>query len=231
LPEKDRERNVKLVRKQGAGLLLVDPEANHCEQIAGASKNEDINDEERESLLAQIGLQGELRFPHIETLGTQAAHIAAKTMALMCMVEFAYREIAGKTKPFHLSWFDDIHDAEKSARTEHWFHTGHYPNGVGLELDPFGEYLNDGVPVAWVCKEVSKDKMLAEAKAPNGLWSHCYWEEGEGDTKMVLVGDTGALSAMGHDCESFYLMRRIPLVGRTVSDVREEMRRIFKKAR
>lgn len=231
LTEKDRKKNLKLVKDQGMGLLWVDVDANKCEAVRDADRNKEVDEDDRKTLLEEIGLGKALRFPSIPTLGTDAAINAAKTMALMCMVEYVYKEIMGPKKSFNLSWyFDDISEAATYARDEHWFITGDYAKDgpLGVELDPFGCYLDDGVPVAWICMEVSKDKMLAEAKTSTALWSHWYWDV-ENAFDVVPVGDVEAVASMRKDSTNFYLLRRIELMGRNVQDVKKEMTQILKR--
>lgn len=191
LSEKDIQKNLALVRKEGIGLIVVDTEANRCEVIREATRNQDVDEEDRQLLLGKIGLEGELKFPVVEVLGTVAAEKAMQAISLMCMVEFIFREIIpGAKKKFYLTeYYDNIRDAAE-ASTKHgaWFATGHwFRDDMCIDFDPFGRYLADGVPVVWICKVATKERLLAE-KRPS-KWTH--WLD-EDEWSMVPVGDVAS---------------------------------------
>jgi hypothetical protein len=219
LSEKDTRKNLSLLRKHGMGLILVDVEAARCDVVRQAVRNQDAEDEDRRSLLAKIGLGVELRFPFIEVLGTAGAQNAMRALALMCAVEFIFRQFAPWTKKrFTLTeFYDDIHEAmEASTEDGAWFVTGRwFRDDMSIDLDPFGLFLEDGVPVVWIFQSVTKERLLAE-KGP-GQWTHWFVDE-----VIVPVGDVTAAKAFS-DSDECYLARRIEIMGRAVSDVKRDL--------
>jgi hypothetical protein len=86
-----------------------------------------------------------------------------------------------------------------------------------IALDPFGCYLGDGVPVVWIFKVITKERLLAE-KRPS-KWTH--WID-EDEWSTVPVGDVASAQTFS-DGDNLYLARRVEVVGRAVSDVKNEL--------
>lgn len=224
LDAKERNFNEDRIRQKNFGLILVSK--GKCEEPIPARPNQSVDAEKREEVLRQIGLVEDNDFPPIETLSSKDAMLAASAVALCTCVTLLFKE--GKTSKF--TWDYTDHEYIKHG----WFSPSwDCGNNVIVEMDPFGRYLMDGKPVAWVFIEYDEKGLNSFLLKEQTFGTHCFFDNEKWSWKTIPLADLSKsvisnLKQQGYDS---YIGHAVDLVGRNPNKLKDELKRLIGQAK
>jgi len=153
-------------------------------------------------------------------------------MALTCMVAEILYEVERKKVSFQ-RFEDYLYDDDFVSKG--WY----VPNvelagSVHSELDPFGCFMQDGVPVVWVAVVAPVEKIHARLEHASGFGTHVYLDDGEWQWKTIPIAD--GKQAIDHWMDrglnvNVNLSVRLEILGRMRSSLKSDLERVIKEAR
>jgi hypothetical protein len=231
LKETERRGNVKKLNEHGFGLLLLNP--TQCYPEINAPPNGKVTEAGRAEVLQQLGFATDLFMANVQTLGVAEARKAGSIMALISMVADILNEVESKRVGFQRYWGFEY---DKDCVSAGWYVPNVELKGqVFCELDPFGCFLGDGVPTAWVGVVMPLDKVFARVKRGPGFGTHVYLDDSEGyNWKTIPIVD--GIEAIEYWADrglndGVNLIQRIEVLGRMKSSLKSDFDRVIKEAR
>jgi len=216
LTKDDADRNRKILKAKGIGLILVD-ERGHTRAVLPATSN-DAEESKKNEVLRILGLVKDTHVPSVDYLSSSDAALATK---MICLVDDLGREIGQEAvaKVFSGKKHRFVFDTFSHENGGNVFRCAAWPGHVGFEFDPFGAYLGDGRPCIWIGRNMSDGFLLnlLEAESP-AFGTHVWF--GDKDETLPLQDVT---PERVKQCDNMWLEHRIEFFGRSRDGLKREL--------
>jgi hypothetical protein len=185
LSDADRRRNEKKLSDHGCGLLLVSD--GNCYPRIKAPQNADVTEDGRSEVLKQLGFAKDIFMPAAQTLGITEAKKAGGIMALTCMIADVLQELEHRKVNFQKYWGDAY---DEDCVVGGWYVPNLDLSGkVFCELDPFGCFLGDGLPVAWVEVAITLEETYSRLERESDFGTHIFLENDRAEWRTIALSD------------------------------------------
>jgi hypothetical protein len=227
LRQEDDQRNRKVLRDKGIGLLLVD-ELGKCEERLPSRRNEDTEEAMKDKFLTSMGMhKEEAVVPKLSYLSSTEASTAVE---IVQRFDGLGKKIAGEAifnalKVKVKKWEPSISD-DTSVSRFFFFYPVLWDLSISVDLDVFGAYLGDGHSCIWVTREVARGTVLQHLKEPFKFGTHLCFHE-----KVTSLRDIASELIRKSGEEKFWLMHRVEFFGRSCDGLRKELEDLLKKAK
>ena len=107
--------------------------------------------------------------------------------------------------------------------------------GIAPEIDPWGGYMQDGIPALWLRQTVTSSQLLKRLNAGAELpGPHCYFDNEQWAWEIVPVKDLSVRMVnllfkenFGTGDECLAIMHRIGILGRRRKSLQDEIRHAY----
>jgi hypothetical protein len=236
LRHNEDERNKKLLRQKGIGLLLVD-EADNCEVLLRPDKNKDVDTSKKNELRRGLGLPVRETLPNPGHLSSKSASTAVEI--LDC---FSSRAMKAATEAIlsvfnrngSLFSFEVYHPVEDppSPPVAVWSACLGEDDGIYLELDVFGGYLRDGHSCIWVGRVIGQQALRRHLETGvSGPGTHVFFNR---TGEMHSWNDITIDALPKHpteDMDTYWVVHRVDVFGRPRHGLRRELEKLLLAAK
>jgi|ERR1051326_1301139 hypothetical protein len=225
----DDQRNKKILRDKGIGLLLVD-KADKCREILPSRQNTEVESQKRDQIRKQMGI---LQEPDVPKLNCLSSPEASNARAILDCFNERGMAIAGAAifnvfKEKVREW--KYHVSNENAASQVFYFYPNFSLEISIDLDVFGGYLRDGHSCMWVTREVSRATLLQRLEARSSdFGTHLHF--GEQGFVPSLTDINPEQIRKTTDQKTFWLMHRVEFFGRSRDGLRIELESLLAAAK
>jgi hypothetical protein len=163
LPIGEREQKEKKLRTKGFGLLLVEGHVVTEELVAKRHNPTPDKIDEVLRCMGKLSIERD-RLPVVDAIDASQrlqASRAAAAAAIAAPFVAAALEKAGLGKVAFKTMDWELGDEDLENWVDHLFllHDADLNEGINIQTDPFGQYLQDGRPALWIWSATSKENL------------------------------------------------------------------------
>jgi len=233
----DKKYNRHSVSQRGIGIILVDSKGN-CDAIVKHQYNPEADPEKQQEVREAIGdVKNEpiARSPHLSPEAAAAANSLLSVLSVVQeeIVTEAMSEVFGGKAKSYAEPFEDISGWTVSDGTDGCILSQHYNKDttVGVEIDPFGRYTEDGKASLWIFVDIElKQLRHVLANRPPVFGTHIYF--GEPEVTMPIFDIRVEMITSDKDLQTgIQMAHRVEVLGRDPEGLKAELIQLLSLAK